>query len=103
MKANPCLADQYLAYWQAAQIARMGLARALQPLGDVPNVGVAAAATTFVSPASTRLKADVTEVGDRIRDAETRVAELIAYLRTVEAKYERLYLEAMDAREEYDP
>lgn len=96
---NPCFADKYLAYLQATQLARMGLARVLAELRGVPDVGAGAASTTFSSPASTRLKADVAGIGDGIRDAEDRIAELIAFLKTVEAKYEGLYLAAEAERE----
>jgi len=96
---NPCLADQYLDYKLAAQITRMGLARALAALQGVPDVPSAVAAATFSSPAGNRLRTDVTNLGDGVADAETRIAELIAYLRAIEAKYERLWLAAEAERE----
>src|SRR5262249_23765965 len=99
---NPCFADKYLEYMQAAQLTRMALARVLGELRGVPDIGVRAAATTFASPASTRLKAEVTSIGTGIADAEARIVELIAYLATVQAKSRRLHLEAEAAREKLE-
>lgn len=96
---NPCFADRYLAYQQATRLARMGLVRALAQVRGVPDVGAATAGTTFSSPASTRLKADVAGIGTGIRDAADRIAELIAFLKTIEAKYEGFYLAAEAERE----
>jgi hypothetical protein len=96
---NPCFAEQYQEYMLAARLTRMALTRALAELSDVPNIGARAAATTFASPASNRLKADMSSVGTSIGDAQTRIAELIAFLRTVEAKYERFFTEALAQRQ----
>lgn len=96
---NPCLADRYFAYLQATRLTRTALARVLAELGGVPNVGASTAGTTFSSPASNRLKTEIAGIGDGIRDAQDRIAELIAFLKTVEAKYEGLYLAAEKERE----
>ncbi|GAA4463311.1 hypothetical protein [Phytohabitans houttuyneae] len=99
---NPCFADKYLAYAAAARMAQMALARARAKLDGLPDLGARAAATTFTSPASLRLKADVTDVGSGIGDARARLGELIAYLATVADKYERLGLEADAARKKLE-
>ena len=96
---NPCFAERYQDYQLAARVAGIGLRRALAELQGTPNVGARAAATTFSSPASERLKADVTDVGRGIGDVQGRIEDLIAYLATVEAKYERLWLDALAERE----
>lgn len=96
---NPCFADRYEGYMLAARFTRMALARALTELSDAPNIDARAAATTFTSPASNRLKAEMSGVGAGLGDARARIAELIAFLRTVEAKYERLFVDALAERE----
>jgi hypothetical protein len=96
---NPCLADQYLDYWQFTRITRTSLARVLPALADIPDLGGLAAGTTFTSPASARLKSEVAGIGGGIRDAETRLAELITFLAALEAKYERLFLTASAERD----
>jgi hypothetical protein len=96
---NPCFADRYQEYMLAARLTRMALVRTLTELSDVPNIDARASATTFTSPASERLKAEMSSVGASIGHAQARIAELIAFLRTVEAKYEGLFTQALAERQ----
>jgi hypothetical protein len=96
---NPCLADEYAGYLAAARATAMALSRAIGQLEAVPDLGTAAAATTFDSPGTNRLKRDVTEIGTGLADATGRVNELIGYLNGLAAKYEAWHARAVEIQQ----
>jgi hypothetical protein len=91
----PRSSDTYFAYLNATRTTAAELARARAALGAVPDLGAAAAGTTFQSPAVDRLGRDVTGIGVGLRDADGRLAELIGFLQRIADKYDQLYHQAL--------
>lgn len=93
--------DIYLGYLVAAQGTAMQLTQARAALATVPDVRLASAqATTFQSPGTDRLRGEIASIGDGLDAARERIDELIAYLNGLEAKYEALWLKAVEHEEE---
>jgi hypothetical protein len=91
----PLSSDTYLAYLTAARTTAAELARARAALGAVPDLGAAAAGTRFQSPAGDRLRRDLTGIGVGLRDAEGRLAELVAFLQRIADRYDQLFRQAL--------